>query len=398
MRQRVAQSLAVLGMMAASLPALTVSRADAQTVSSDQPAGIVVFPRIVSDPNDLFGTGTRTETVIQLTNTDDVDHFVHCFYVNATGICPAANTAGSLGRECRDSGDCTGTPATCERRECSGQNISILLTAHQTLGWTASAGISLPQFPPSTHLADGSGLIPPVGTEYFEGELKCIEVDGDPNDPGSSAQNPLNANDLQGNATIYRYSGDGETVDVASYNGVGIQAASENGASGDKTLCLGSSGEAPCVDSEYAACPARLILDHWFEGAAYTDDSSVSTSITFAPCTERFATDETDRIVLQVLVFNEFEQRFSTQTAVECVTTIDLADLGTLFLASTQGTLTGQTSFRPVAGPDGQGVGVIAVAEETITRTGLGASSTAFQVNQAGMQEDAADVITYVLP
>ncbi|HYD48561.1 MAG TPA: hypothetical protein VEB21_09445, partial [Terriglobales bacterium] len=64
------------------------------------------------------------------------------------------------------------------------------------------------------------------------------------------------------------------------------------------------------------------------------------------------------------------------------------------------GSLTGQTSFRPVpSGGAGQGVGLVAIAEEFIDRDGDDAfdASNAFQVNQAGMQMGVADVISFVL-
>lgn len=395
MRQQVARTLAVIGIAAANSLVFSAGAVWAQaTVSSDQTAGLLVYPRIVSDPNDIFGSGTATDTVIQLTNTDSVPHVVHCWIVNATGHCSSGvNVPGTVGAACRTASDCVGAGATCDPGW-SAENFTVLLSPNMPLGWVASAGVSVPT-------PEGEGAVPPVTTIFFEGELKCLEVDGD--SIVDSNQNPIDANDLQGAATIYTYDPvAGASLDIRDYNAIGIQAVTDGDTvddQGDKTLCLGSNGMAPCATAEYAACPARLILDHYFEGATYQDGSTVSTSITFAPCTEHFDTNVTPRIPVQILVFNEFEQRFSAATAVECVTTISLADLGTIFDVSVQGTLTGQTSFRPVAsGTAGAGVGLVAIAEEFISRVGLPQSSTAFQVNQAGMQEGVADVVSYVIP
>ena len=393
MRQQMARTLAVFGTMAASVLAFSGGNAAAQTVSSDQPAGLIVFPRIVSDPNDIFQTGVATDTVIQITNTDDSAHVVHCFFVNATGRCSTGvNEAGTPAAECRTADDCLGANPTCDPQWIPN-NFDLVLSPNQPVGWVVSAGFDVG--------SPGAGGAQPVNTLYFEGELKCIEVDDD--DVASSQVLPIDANDIQGSATIYTYD-QGDTIDTRSYSAVGIQAVTDGDTvddiASDQVLCLGGNGidGNVCETAEYAACPARLILDHWFEGAAYNDGSVVSTDITFAPCTERFDTLDTDRVALQILTFNEFEQRLSSSASVECVTTLNLSDISRIFDVSVQGTLTGQTSFRPVpSGVPGQGVGVIAVAEEFISRDGRPTSSTAFQVNQAGAQDGVADVVSFVL-
>jgi len=395
MRQ-VARTLAVFGAIACVLALSGSAQAQTQTatVSSDQPAGLIVFPRIVSDPSDLFDTGVNTDTVIQITNTDDVLHVVHCFYVSATSTCSTGtNTAGTAGGECRTAADCVGTGARCDPNWGPIRNFDLVLSPNQPVGWTASTGAPVG--------APGDGGAPPVALDFFEGELKCIEVDG--TSVATSDALPIDANDLQGAATIYTYA-TGTALDIRSYNAVGIQAVTNgdavDDAANDQTLCLGGNGITGnvCATAEYAACPARLILDHWFEGATYTDGATVSTSITFAPCTERLDLLQTDRINVQVLTFNEFEQRLSANLAVECVETLTLGEISRIFDVTVQGTLTGQTSFRPVAsGTPGAGAGLIAIAEEFIDRETGPDSSTAFQVNQSGVQEGVADIISYTL-
>lgn len=391
MRQQFTRTLAVCAFAAGSLLG-GVGGASAQTVSAEQAAGLIVFPRIVSDPDDIFQQGASTETVVQLTNTDAVDaHVVHCFYVNATGLCSTGNNeAGTVGAECRDADDCLGSLPTCDPRW-SPNNFNVVLSPNQTIGIVASQGLSVP--------APGDGSVPPVSTQYFVGELKCIEVDGD--SIGGSNVNPIAANDIIGTATIY-ISDEGDELDVRSYTAIGVQATGNNDAEGDKVLCLGGNGivNDACEDAEYAACPAKLSLNNWFEGASYSSGvSGVSTSVTFAPCSEDFTTDTTTPVTVQILVYNEFEQRMSASTRVECLTRIDLADISNIFDATVQGTLTGQTTFRPVAsGTAGEGVGLLAIAEETILGLGRNSGSNAYSLAQSGIQQGVADVVQYIVP
>jgi hypothetical protein len=77
------------------------------------------------------------------------------------------------------------------------------------------------------------------------------------------------------------------------------------------------------------------------------------------------------------LIFNEFEQRFSTSTRVTCYRDLQLSDIDTrpgddgnnfsIFSASVQGTVTGQSRIRAVSGSseDGySGNAVLAVLTE----------------------------------
>ena len=75
------------------------------------------------------------------------------------------------------------------------------------------------------------------------------------------------------------------------------------------------------------------------------------------------------------MVFNEFEQLFSTSTAVDCFNEVPLSDLDTapgpvgdsqsFFNMAVEGTLTGQTRIRPASSSDPTtGNGRLAIAEE----------------------------------
>lgn len=357
------------------------SGASAQSVTSDESAGFIVLPRIVSDANDIFDTNTTTNTVVQLTNTSGDPVTVHCFYINATGTCSTGNNAPgagtpTVGSECRDASDCAGVNPSCVG-QCSAADFTITLSPQQPVGWVVEDGIVV--------AAPGTGGVPPINTDYFTGELKCIQV----NDNVSAT--PVNSNDLQASATIYRTGAN--DVDVSSYNAIGIQAVEEDGsAQNDKTMCLGGTGVVndECEDAEYAACPAKLILDHFFEGAAIAGGNNVSTSVTLVPCSEDIATQTPTALVVQYLVFNEFEQRMSGATELECLATLGLEDLGRIFDVTVQGTLAGQTHLRPVD-TTGTGVGLLGIAEEDIE-----GASTAFHLNSVG--EGGPDAVEYVFP
>lgn len=358
----------------------------AQSVTTDEAAGYLVFPRIVSDANDIFNTGTETNTVVQITNTSGDPAVVHCFYVNATGTCSTdQNVAGTPAAECRTAADCVGAGATCDP-QWTTPDFTITLTPQQPTGWVVDTGVNL------AANGTGSGAVPPVATDYFTGELRCIQV----NDEVDAT--PVNANDLQGVATIYNVTDD--SVDVWKYNATGIQAVSEDGAAqNNKQMCLGGvdtvSGE--CVadnladgdDREYAACPAKLVVGHFFEGAE-VGEGNAATAVTLSPCSADFITGEPTGLVVQILVFNEFEQRMSAATEIECIDTLALDDVSNIFDVSVQGTISGQTHLRPVDST-GAGQGMIGLVEE-ISAEGNSASHP----NYVG--EGGIDVVEYVYP
>ena len=99
----------------------------------------------------------------------------------------------------------------------------------------------------------------------------------------------------------------------------------------------------------------------------------VTTKLTLVPCSEDFELQSPVRVTVQVLVFNEFEQRFSTSTPtpVTCFREFRLTDIDgstadrSIFSAAVMGTLTGQTRLRGVVGSDGRyGYTLLGIAEE----------------------------------
>jgi hypothetical protein len=106
--------------------------------------------------------------------------------------------------------------------------------------------------------------------------------------------------------------------------------------------------------------------------------------------------------VLQILVYNEFEQRFSTSTTVGCFRESRLSNLDrrpgqentSIFNVNVQGTFAGQTVIRPVLSGSGDpGNGVLAVVEE-YRQTQAGLRSAAFNVHWRG-DKTQSDTVKY---
>jgi hypothetical protein len=183
-----------------------------------------------------------------------------------------------------------------------------------------------------------------VSDNPFLGELKCVAVD--------DADHPTDRNVLVGSAITEEGC---ECLDVTRYNAIGIQAI-QGANNGDNTLVLGD---------EYEACPNTLILNHFFDGAADpTTGETVVGNLTLVPCSENFVRQDNDLtlIVAQFLVFNEFEQRFSTSTRVQCYASMPLSNIDTtqaersIFSVGVAGTLTGQTRIQGVSTGGGHGL------------------------------------------
>lgn len=326
---------------------------DPPGITTVNPAGIVVYPSIRVD------TTNGIDTVVQLTNTIDSLVAVKCFYVNANGhcsnspttVCTQATTASDcpLGGRCIDGWQET--------------DFRFNLTKRQPISWSVDQG--LPQLPNNDVPGRGDppqfneGSIPPAPEDPFTGELRCVEVD-----PGS--EEPIDRNDLKGEATIVTAATDDDEIDVRKYNGIGIPAIPGAQDGDPNTLNIGG------PQAEYRGCPNVYTLDHFFEGAevvthANTVSGRVNSSLSIVPCAADFLNQDLNlaSATIQFLIFNEFEQRFSTSTKVTCYREVQLADIDTLpgpagnlfsiFSIGTQGTLTGQSRLRAVAGPNEDG-------------------------------------------
>ena len=395
---------------------LAVAVGNAAT-TSDQPAAILIYPKIV-----VNNEGPLTDTIIEIANTNVNPVDLHCFYVNATSHCSNTGLPCDSGLDCvgASPGACVpgwgetdfhvaltqnqpfywtasagrnrtcanNDPATCEPLPLIG--IGVCQGGSPLCTQNADCGIG------GTCLFNGQSnagtSVPPVPEDItFVGELKCVVV--------SEQGGPeINSNLIYGTATIV--TGGGGPVDAQSYNAVGIRSRtgfcsapafpdlvfcdtdSECGAAVcvklggpadwefGRVLTLGPSEEIRIL---YQSCPETLILDHIFDGAPdpitpIVDDPLAGgffyTDLTLVPCSEDFATGTANlgRSTAQFLVFNEFEQRFSSTLPVTCfderlLSNIDTRNNGrSIFSVNVSGTIAGQTRIRAV------GSGLIGVA------------------------------------
>jgi len=380
-------------------------------ISSTNPAAIVVFPKLVVDTSD------GTDTIIQLTNTAPHAVNVRCFYVDANGHCSNAPTVicdpGQPSIEyCTPPGYCV--PGWVET------DFFFRLTANQPIVWTVSEGLAGVDFP----LADNTGIggefntgsIPQASEDPMIGELKCVEVGED--------EMPVDSNDLKGEATIELLDA-GEGIDIQGYNAIGIQAIPGH-CSGDASIsctadsdCQVESDQGPCVpvnnrdntlviggpEAEYNGCPNNLILDHFFDDAPVLD-STVRTLLTLVPCSQDFFTQTCVTTTVQYLVYNEFEQRFSTSRPLTCFSELQLSDIDTrlgddpennyasIFNINVEGTLTGQTVIRAVADSDPTktpGHGLLGVVHEfhRLAEAPNSIFSAAYMLDQRGSRTQA---------
>ena len=391
-----------------ALWAVGSARAD---VASDKPGAILVYPKIVVDTGGVFGPPTDTE--IQITNTSNSVIGARCFLVNATSYCsnspdptepiactPATEADPNLANHrCPSGGLCL--------QQWTENDFKMILTKRQPVSWKASEGRDT--FPCDEQgvacfggQTNGGAFALGTQTDPFFGELKCVEVDSNTFQP-SIGFNPANnsGGDLKGEATIV--SSVPPRVDARKYNAIALQSTRTN--DNNDTLLIGG------PNAEYDGCPNVLILNHLFDDAEIDthEDSSptstVRTDLTVVPCGEDFNTQTANTATLQFLVFNEFEQRFSTSTNVTCFREVPLSDIDTrpgpfgdrqsIFNVNVSGTLSGQTRIRSVQGASTDNR-VLAIAEEFMD-CGSGPSdicSAAANVHFSGSQSPKGDIIS----
>jgi hypothetical protein len=393
------------GLLAGLALLVTCSAVGAQgaRVASDEAAGLVIFPKIVVDTSGVFTGGIRVDTVVQLTNVNTDPNAlirVNCWYVSGNRVCN--NDSDTI---CQSNSDCR-VPGVCLPPTCGADDFQLTLTPGQPLAWRVSDPPDFlpcdpdnpnpPTGPAGCLFAENEHVAIPLTEDPFQGELKCVEVD--------DGEEPVGRNDLKGEATIYRVQATAvpPVADTAAYNAIGIQAATgANGNDGDAVLELGS---------EYAGCPAVLILDNFFDGASspINTANTITTNLTLVPCTEdlRGLTPPVTTAA-QMLIYNEFEQRFSTSRRVSCFDDMELGDIDTrpgsgdniysIFAVGTQGTLTGQTRVRGVETSEaGLGHGLLGVAQEFHT-SAASAGSAAFNLNYVG-ERAQGDAVTLTIP
>jgi hypothetical protein len=350
---------------------LVGSHRAAADVTSDRAAAILIWPDVVTSAN------FNTDTLIQVSNTSQEAVLLHCFYENANSHC--SNAPGLV---CEEGSDCC-TSEGCGRCVPGWleTDFRVRLTPRQPLGWLASEGIS--QFPltgqPLSVGPDGSSnagsRVPPVPEDELTGALKCIVI----NDDGT----PSDRNVIKGESTLIVLD-EPQPIQVSKHNAVGVQAI-QGAVNDDRELVLGG------PEPEYNGCANFIILNHFFDQVEnpVTGDQ-MSTRLVLVPCTEDFLRQIPGEAVVQFIVYNEFEQRFSTSRTAECkfeseLSLLDTTDpLRSIFSAGVSGTVTGQSRLNPI------GSGLIAVADETYRDSGAIAS---FNVHYQGDRPDP-DIIT----
>ncbi|GIW45443.1 MAG: hypothetical protein KatS3mg077_2725 [Candidatus Binatia bacterium] len=373
-------------------------------IGSDSSGAILVFPKVIVDTSGvLFGRPTDTE--IQITNTSNSIIAARCYWVNATSHCSNAPTVAC-------------TPATAAQRCGTGgrcvegwteTDFRFRLTKRQPISFNAADGLTT--FPLTGGVqgpggqTNGDSSIPPVPEDPFIGELKCVQVNPDDFRP-TIGFNPANnaAGDLAGHATIVSaVSSASNDLDARKYNAITLKSTTVNDQ--DDTLVLGGAG------AEYDGCPNVWILNHFFDGAVIPSHFSggsagvtqtATTDITVVPCSEDFLLQENNLggAVLQFLIFNEFEQRFSSSTRFTCFREVQLSDIDTrpgtadnafsIFSVAVQGTLSGQTRIRSVMQGD-RANGIMVVAERFLNNQGV-VNSSAENVHFTG-ERDRSDFI-----
>jgi len=384
---------------------------DPTGISTTDPAALTVFPRIKVDPNtcqagscsltpditcvdddDCIGgcnlmsgfcrlaptlgctsasdcPGAAIDTEIQLTNTSEFLTKVVCNYVNTNGHCSNSTdticTDENFRTVCPLGGLCV--PGWQET------DFHLTLTKRQPIAWSVGSGLS--GLPLSNRPGQGNppqfneGVIPPVGEVPFTGELLCIELD-------VATEQPSDRNDFKGEATIVKTVRD--EIDAGKYNAIGIKAIEGQQDGDPHTLNIGGPNAEYGIFNDtvdpprFAGCPNVWTLNHFFDGAdVFTHEFSVvgevNSILTIVPCENNFLLQAPSNVTIavQFLIFNEFEQRFSTSTKVNCYKEVRLSDIDTppgpagdaasIFSVGVQGTLKGQSRIRSVAGPNVDG-------------------------------------------
>lgn len=395
------------------------------TVTTERGASILAFPKVLSEANVV-------DTIIQITNTSNSMVHAHCFYVNAAK-------------------DYWGVP------QWQVTDFVIWLTKQQPTHWQVSAGRlvnpadtcidpATGKIDPALAGCDGAGIdpgaIPPV-PDSFEGELKCVEVD--------STGNPSGGNHLKGEATVLTIDTGVGHADVAKYNAIGIIGTDLAG-TGDppNVLLLDQPSDDAVVVGQYNACPNALLLNHLAEGVTdpiiYTgvdgiaplggtcsvttttpcmsdDDcpagevcdngprildatgvvdlrSTTVTDLTVIPCNQDFENAVGSAVTIQFQIFNEFEERFSASTTVDCWEQFYLFQVDSpndpersVFSFNTLGTTAAFTRILPVTPAGDFAGGVLAVAGVTRADALANRTRVALNVFMEGDRLDSTDKI-----
>ena len=366
---------------------------DPTGVTTQEPAAITLFPKLKVDLNtclgnwdgtgfcsltpetpcvdndDCLGQGAAVDTIVQLTNTSEFLTEVFCFYTNTNSHCSNSPeticTDADFREQCPPGGQCL--PGWVET------DFRLRLTKRQPISWSVNSGLSslpLANMPgQGTPPQFNDGSIPPAPEVPFTGELLCIELD-------TGTGQPSDRNDYKGEATTITSILD--NIDANKYNAIGIKAIEGRQIEPANVLNIGGPDAEYGVFNEtvdpprFGGCPNVLTLNHFFDGANVLTherevQGTVNSELTVVPCERDYLNQTANGLftTIQFLIFNEFEQRFSASTKVNCYKETQLSDIDTIpgpsgnatsiFSAGVQGTLTGMSRLRSVAGPNVDG-------------------------------------------
>jgi hypothetical protein len=388
-----------VGLMgAAGLVLLVASLPVRAHVYSDQGASVLIWPKIVVKG----GPSVYMDTLVQMSSVNPSEKTTaHCVYVNANNHCTNTGKVCTSSLECID-GDSIGSCLA----DWIETNFDVVLTAEQPIAWSASNGLGgstfedlplekgylpcpgirfgnphpCPQFPipgsPVGSQSNAGTLVPSVSETPFIGELKCIQADPLTRRPfgpcGGGAQEECPADYLTGTALIQRYeANNGGGLDVAQYNAIGLKSTGQN--DGNGVLQIGGDP----ADAEYSPCPRQLVFDHLFDGALDPIDAQgrSETELTLVPCTQDLRTQVVTPVNALFLIYNEFEQRYSTTKQVRCLLDSPISRLDTsqptrsVFHAAVTGTMAGQT-FIDTAGGGLIGMALLKYQRSAVTAGG----------------------------
>jgi len=316
---------------------------------------MLVFPYVQVD------SSNGIDTVIQMTAMSAGAVTVHCFYEDTTSHCSnQATLACTPSAQCPVGGTCNAGWSAQDFVTTFG---AVTDLSNQPTGWRASVGSAAVGFP----------VVPPVHEDPFVGLLRCFVTDATGVAVGNNA--------LIGEATIER-SVPGAAPDVARYNALGIPASTTG--NGDTSLVLGD---------EYAACPATVILNHFFDGASdpVLSGGTLATTLAIVPCSVNYATLQPATAAVTYVLFNELEQQFSEMSSGLAQQVTSLAGIGPSFTVGVAGTLTGQVRLSGSAG------GILAVALEA-HQQGNAVQSTGLNTHLQGTSASPDAVVVPPVP
>ena len=203
--------------------------------------------------------------------------------------------------------DCTYVPADT----CSGFDFHVMLTPNQPISWLASRGTF-----------NGGTAVPPFSST---GELKCIV---EPQNESVSSHNTI-----QGRAAVF--GADGQTI---GYSSVGFLRLTD----GPLTNEIDLDGVT------YTQCPDK---QHFVFLASDPADPAAQSELVIAPCSEDLENLNPATTIVQLLIFNEFEEVFSSSTNVTCSLRRTLLQINNVFSANTLGSPTGHLIVQGVQSP-----------------------------------------------